>query len=37
MNTTDASIATNSKEVELKLYPEKVKSDATVYAVFAIE
>jgi hypothetical protein len=38
MNTSSASVsAVGEKKPELTLFPQKVKSDATVYAVFAIE
>lgn len=40
-NTETAAVATVGEKEEqapkLKLFPQKVKSDATVYAVFAIE
>jgi uncharacterized protein len=38
LNTQSATLGTTRQEgPKLKLFPEKVKSDATVYAVFAIE
>jgi uncharacterized protein len=38
LNTSSASLAVNAeKQPQLTLFPEKVKSDATVYAVFSIE
>lgn len=37
MNTSAASMGKLPNEPKLKLFPQKVKSDATVYAVFAIE
>lgn len=38
LNTASASIAVNGdKQPQLTLFPEKVKNDATVYAVFSIE
>lgn len=33
----EAAVAATAKEPKLKLFPQKVKSEATVYAVFAIE
>jgi hypothetical protein len=37
LNTSAATVASADKKPKLKLFPEKVKSDATVYAVFSIE
>jgi hypothetical protein len=38
LNTMAATITnTTENEPKLKLFPQKVKSDATVHAVFAIE
>jgi uncharacterized protein YggE len=37
MQTSSAMIGAADKQPKLKLFPQKVKSDATVYAVFAIE
>lgn len=38
LNTQQSALAvTTEKQPKLKLFPQKVKSDATVYAVFAIE
>ena len=37
MQTSSAMIGQTDKEPKLKLFPQKVKSDATVYAVFSIE
>jgi hypothetical protein len=37
LNTSSATIAPTDKQPKLKLFPQKVKSDATVYAVFSIE
>jgi uncharacterized protein YggE len=38
VNTSSAMVAsTAEKQVKLTLFPQKVKSDATVYAVFSIE
>jgi uncharacterized protein YggE len=37
LNTQTSEVATTEQEPKLKLFPQKVKSDATVYAVFAIE
>jgi uncharacterized protein YggE len=37
MQTSSAIIDVADKQPKLKLFPQKVKSDATVYAVFAIE
>jgi hypothetical protein len=38
LNTESAVVSTRrEEEPKLKLFPQKVKSDATVYAVFAIE
>src|SRR4029077_15954783 len=33
----EAATTTSDKQPKLKLFPQKVKSDATVYAVFSIE
>ncbi len=35
--TSSAMVGQTDKEPKLKLFPQKVKSDATVYAVFSIE
>ena len=37
LQTSSAMIGAADKQPKLKLFPQKVKSDATVYAVFAIE
>lgn len=37
LNTSTAMVGNRQPEPKLKLFPEKVKSDATVYAVFSIE
>lgn len=37
LNTQSATLGTVEPEPKLRLFPQKVKSDATVYAVFAIE
>jgi uncharacterized protein YggE len=37
LNTSSATIARTDKQPKLKLFPQKVKGDATVYAVFSIE
>jgi hypothetical protein len=38
LNTEQATIQANAEvKPQLTLFPQKVKSDATVYAVFAIE
>jgi hypothetical protein len=37
VNTSMAEVAANEKKPELTLFPQKVKADATVYAVFSIE
>jgi uncharacterized protein YggE len=37
LNTQSAVMRTTEQEPKLRLFPQKVKSDATVYAVFAIE
>jgi uncharacterized protein len=37
LNASSATLARTDKQPKLKLFPQKVKSDATVYAVFAIE
>jgi len=33
----EAATTTTNNQPKLKLFPQKVKSDATVYAVFSIE
>ena len=37
LNTSTAEVAASEKKPELTLFPQKVKADATVYAVFSIE
>jgi hypothetical protein len=37
LNTESATLSNADKKPKLTLFPEKVKSDATVYAVFSIE
>jgi len=37
LNTSSAAMGKAPNEPKLKLFPQKVRSDATVYAVFAIE
>jgi uncharacterized protein YggE len=37
LNTESASVASKDKKPELTLFPQKVSSNATVYAVFSIE
>lgn len=37
LNTMSAEVSSTAKQPKLKLFPQKVKSDATVYAVFSIE
>jgi uncharacterized protein YggE len=37
LNTMSAVVSPTDKQPKLRLFPEKVKSDATVYAVFSIE
>ena len=37
LNTQSAVIRTTEQEPKLRLFPQRVKSDATVYAVFAID
>ena len=37
VQTTSASLSAKVEQPQLTLYPQKVKSEATVYAVFAIE
>jgi uncharacterized protein YggE len=37
LNTSAATLGKREGEPKLKLFPQKVKSDATVYAVFSIE
>jgi len=37
VQTSAAMVGSTDKQPKLKLFPEKVKSDATVYAVFSIE